>query len=355
MSTHDPALRPGRVASVLLTLAFGLVLLASVLALVPSDYVILRPGPVTNILGDGSEGKPIVTVSGHARYAAGGELNFTTVRQVGEPDDRARLLDVIVAALRPSEDVYDLDLLYPPGTTSQGAREESAAEMLDSQQVATAVALRSVGAKVTDHLIVGAVPDGSPATGRLEGGDRILAIDGTPVTTSEQVRTAVRRHRPGEDVTVTVRRGSAERTVRTTTRDSDGNAAIGIILGRTYDFPFEVKIDVGKVGGPSAGLMLALGINDLLTPGDLTGGQDVAGTGTLADDGTVGPIGGIAQKLVGARAGGARWFLAPADNCDEVRGRVPDGLRVVRVGTFAEAYADVRRIAAGDAAGLPGC
>ena len=132
---------------------------------------------------------------------------------------------------------------------------------------------------------------------------------------------AVRQLTPGETVDLQLRRGGSLVDVKATTRDSDGRATIGVFLGREFDFPVDVEIHAGDVGGPSAGTMFALGIYDTLTPGAMTGGQKIAGTGTIDSGGAVGPIGGIRQKLVGARDGGADWFLAPADNCDEVAGQ----------------------------------
>lgn len=338
----------------LTTLAL-LVALGLVLSLVPSGYVILKPGPTTNILGTGAENKPIVTVSGRASYPAKGHLNFTTVRQVGDPEDRARLLEVLVAAVDPSQDLFELDRLYPPGTTAEQAEEEYAAEMIDSQQVATAVAARSIGAEVVERTIVTSVPEDSPAKGKLRGGDEITSIDGTPVSDADDIRAAVQKRSPGDSLAMVVLRDGRRVEVSTTARESDGRTVVGILLGRSFTVPFDVDIDVGRVGGPSAGLMLSLGIRDLLTPGDLTGGRDIAGTGTMSPDGVVGTIGGIAQKMVGAQADGADWFLAPADNCADLAGRVPDGLRVVKVSTFDDAVASVEKIAAGDTASLPAC
>ena len=134
--------------------------------------------------------------------------------------------------------------------------------------------------------------------------------------------------------------------VDATTRDSDGRATSGSSSAATSTSRSTSKIHAGNVGGPSAGTMFALGIYDTLTPGAMTGGQQIAGTGTIDPAGKVGPIGGIRQKLVGARDGGADCFLAPADNCDEVVGHVPDGLQVVRISTFDEARQAVEAIAA---------
>ena len=121
-------------------------------------------------------------------------------------------------------------------------------------------------------------------------------------------------------------------------------------------FPFQVQISLDKVGGPSAGMMFSLGIIDTVTPGDLTGGKHIAGTGTISPDGTVGPIGGIGQKMRGARSSGATLFLAPASNCDEVAGHIPAGLQVVRVENLGEARHAVEVAASGqDTSALPAC
>ena len=147
--------------------------------------------------------------------------------------------------------------------------------------------------------------------------------------------------------------------VTITTAESDDSGAkraiVGISAGTDHTFPFDIDIKLADVGGPSAGLMFALGLYDKLTPGSLTGGKFVAGTGTIDDDGNVGPIGGIRQKLAGARADGATWFLAPADNCDEVVDHVPDGLDVVKVSTFDQARSAVEAIADGRTGSLPHC
>lgn len=141
-----------------------------------------------------------------------------------------------------------------------------------------------------------------------------------------------------------------------TPRVSDDKVQLGVGTGISYDFPFQVEIKLDDVGGPSAGMMFALGVIDKLTPESLTGGQIVAGTGTIDSSGRVGAIGGIRQKLAGAKQAGAPWFLAPTANCDEVVGRVPDGMNVFAVSTLEEALTvlnDVRT--GGDLNGLPRC
>ena len=153
-----------------------------------------------------------------------------------------------------------------------------------------------------------------------------------------------------------VTRDGKRRTLEVTTgKASDGSTIIGVNLRVDYDLPVEVTVNTGSVGGPSAGLMFSLAIYDVLTPGELTGGEKIAGTGEMTDSGAVGPIGGIRQKLVGARDAGATVFLAPADNCSEVVGHVPDGLQVVRVATFAEGLSAVEKIAKGEGSNLRPC
>jgi len=128
-----------------------------------------------------------------------------------------------------------------------------------------------------------------------------------------------------------------------------------VLIDPTFDMPVDVTISIDDIGGPSAGTMFALGIIDKLTPEDEADGEVIAGTGTMDVTGAVGPIGGIRQKLAGAERDGADWFLAPAGNCDEVVGHVPDGLRVVRVATLHEARVAMEAIGAGEAGDLPTC
>ena len=137
--------------------------------------------------------------------------------------------------------------------------------------------------------------------------------------------------------------------------ENEPGSKLGVYLTVEPDMPVTITVNLKDVGGPSAGMMFSLGIIDRLTPGDMTGGTPIAGTGTMSFDGQVGAIGGIQQKMWGAKKDGAEWFLAPRDNCSEVVGHVPDGLRVVSVSTLAEATAAVSSIAEGSGDTLPTC
>ncbi|KTR72347.1 hypothetical protein SA12R_01730, partial [Rothia kristinae] len=197
------------------------------------------------------------------------------------------------------------------------------------------------------------------AAGPLAEGDVLVAVGGTRLKTYQDLTDALQRTE-GKAVDVVYRPGGKDeqRTVRLTPRrdDASGRWVLGLYLKPDYHFPFTVDYGLQDVGGPSAGTMFALGIIDELTPGSLTGGKHVAGTGTIDAQGKVGAIGGIRQKMIGARQAGATLFLAPADNCDEVTGHIPDGLSVVKVSTLDEAVEAVRGVGEGkDPASYPQC
>jgi Lon-like protease len=217
-------------------------------------------------------------------------------------------------------------------------------------------------------VVVGSVLKGAPAQGKLHAGDVIKAVDGHPVSQSADVAKLVTKHKPGQDVvftvipakggatTSTVATGTATRSVTIRTeKASDGRAIVGIDAEEAHSFPFKINIQLADVGGPSAGLMFTLGLIDKLTPGDLTGGEFVAGTGTMDDNGSVGPIGGIALKIIAARDAGARYFLTPKANCGEAAHDTPAGLRLVKVNTLKDALAALNDIRSGKTAELPRC
>jgi PDZ domain-containing protein len=247
--------------------------------------------------------------------------------------------------------------IFPPGQSAEQATEENRLEMASSQQSATAAALRALGHEVTEEVRIAGFSAGSPSEGELRAGDVIVSVEGAPTSDGETLREALQQVTPGKPAELVVRRDGSEVSVSPLTRKNDSGAtALGIMVEPLYVFPFQVEIQIDNVGGSSAGTMFALGIIDKLTPGALTGGLTFAGTGTITADGDVGPIGFIQQKMYGARDAGARYFLAPRENCDEVAGYEPDGLSVIAVSTLAEARAAVEQIGSGKGeAGLPRC
>lgn len=330
-------------AALLIASAFVTVALMSVTMLLPAPYVVLLPGPTINTLGkDG--GHDLITVRGHATYPAKGQLDLTTVTVHGGPGTRLSVYDVLIGWWRQDRMVVPVEVLYPPGRTVESERQENQEEMVSSQESATVAALRELGVSVPETITVKSVDAGTPPS-PLKAGDVIVVVEGRPATDLDAIESALAGVRPGTPVRVTVRRSGSEKTLTAPTRSFEGHRTIlGIRVGLAFDPPFEVQIRIDNVGGPSAGMMFALGIVDLLTPGDLTGGQHIAGTGTITEKGRVGAIGGVQEKLVGARKAGARWFLAPAENCRDVVGHIPDGLRVVSIRDLHEARLAVERI-----------
>lgn len=338
----------------LIAIFLGIVV-GAVMGVVQLPYAILTPGPITNTLGSGPEGKPLITVTGKATYPTTGALDFTTVAVLGGPRNPVSAWAWVGAQFDKTSTVVPEGDLFPKGVTSKEVDLENAAEMANSQQEAIAVALRALGQTVPEVVSIGELTKDSPARGVLVPGDIVASVDAKAVTTPDAVRAAVRAHKPGESVKFTVRRDGTEKVLTVRTTDVAGKAVVGILLRTEFVFPTKVSINAGDVGGPSAGAMFSLAVYDKLTPGPLTGGVKIAGTGTIDSAGNVGPIGGIRQKLVGAERGGAAWFLAPAANCNEVVGHVPEGLKVAKVATFTQARDAVQAIAAKRTASLPTC
>lgn len=351
-----PAARSGlnRRSLTLLVSGFLAVALGAVIALVPAPYAIYGPGPVTNVLGLVGSTR-LLRITGAPTYQPTGTLDMTTVEVYGGPGRPLSLPQVLQAWVSRSEAVLPQDEVFPPGQTEKQVGTQNAAEMSDSQQSATAAGLREAGLVVPETITIGEVSASAPAATVLRSGDVITGVDGVATPDVRAVRERVQALPAGAAVDVQVRRGGVLRDERTKTISEAGRTILGVGLSSAFRFPAHVTFATRDVGGPSAGMMFALGIYDLLTPGELTGGQRIAGTGTIDPDGAVGPIGGIAQKLVGARSAGARWFIAPATNCPDVVGNVPDGLRVVRTGSLHESRLAVAAIAAGKGATLATC
>ncbi len=333
-----------------------LVVLLVAAALLPVPYVILGPGPTANTLGS-IAGKPLITITGHPTYPTDGHLQLVTIDVTGGPGDPVGLLAALRAWSDPTRAVVPEGEVFPPGQSSSQVVAQNLAQMTGSQQDATVAALRYLGITVPSTVVVAQVVVGTPAAGRLRVGDSILRVDSTAVSSSAQVRAAVSRLRPGSSVTLQVRRAGAVRSVTLTTipdPQSPTRAFIGVALSDRYAPPFTVRISLPDVGGPSAGLMFTLGVIDKLTADNLTGGKFIAGTGTIDAAGTVGPIGGIQQKLVAARDAGAAVFLVPAGNCAQAVGSVPPGLRLVRVTTLSGAVQSLTALRTG-VGGVPAC
>jgi Lon-like protease len=337
------------------TLVTSIVVLVISLGLVtafPVPFVSFSPGPVKDTLGTAKD-KPVIEVTGHETFPTSGQLDLTTV-SVTSPDRELTLPQAMRNWLDPHHDLFPRDIIYPPDQSVDQVEQQNTAEMTGSQDSAVAAALQE--AKVPFHAKVATVAKDTPADGKLKAGDLVLAVDGRTVSQVTQVGDFVRQHKVGENVIFLIRRGSAEQTVQVKTAATPGETTrpmVGITVG--VDSPVHVTVNLGQdIGGPSAGTAFALAIYDKLTPGPLLEGKHVAGTGTIDATGQVGAIGGIQQKIAGAKNDGATVFLVPADNCEAALHADVKDIQLVKITTLGEAIGALQSVASGKG-DVPAC
>lgn len=316
-----------------LLLSFGLALVLTVSAFVVQvPYVLLSGGPVYNTTG--KEGDvDVIQISGRTTYPTDGQLDLTTVRV----DRTISLAEAVKGWFSRDEAVAPSELLYPPGKSDEDIKAEAQQQMVQSQSSSKTAAVLQLGLPV--QVSVSQVGEGAPASGKLQPGDVLTEVDGKPVTSPDRLRELISAREPGAPVTVAYVRGTTPGSVTFDTGssgESPDRAIVGIDTAVT-DYPFDITIALENVGGPSAGLMFSLGIIDELTPGSLTGGRHIAGTGTIDDAGNVGPIGGIQQKMAAAGKLDVDVFLVPADNCKAAQENKPKDVQLVRVTTLTSA------------------
>jgi PDZ domain-containing protein len=341
-----------RRAATLLVAAAGVLIALTVAVVAPVPYVALTPGPTLNTLGV-SGSSPLIQIKGHATYPTSGHLNMVTVSFMGGPGTRFNIFAALRAWLSPSDAVVPEQEIFTPGQTPQQVARQDTEQMASSEQTAQAAALCQLNISFKTVDTIQSTVKGMPAADRLQAGDVIAAIDGKPVTCRADAGTLIKARRPGAPVQLTILRHGRTEHIRLATVNAQGTPEIGVQLVESFVFPFPVTISIGNIGGPSAGLMFALGIIDKITPDNLTGGRFIAGTGEIEANGTVDPIGGIQQKMVGARAAGATIFLAPAANCADAAGAVPAGMRLIKVSSLAGAIAALEALKAGQP--VPSC
>lgn len=351
-NAKKPRARAGGVLSGILT--YSLVL---VCALVPVPYLLQMPGPVVNTL-EPVDGKDLITISGTETYEADGQLDMLTVAVAGGPGKKVYASEALRSVISRTQTVVPNETFYPLTTTREDVSGENTAQMASSQDTATAAALGELGIDYSSVTTVAEVVADSPADGHVEPGDEILSIDGTDVAGDPEAASAVAAAVTEADGTVELGllRGEEEMSVELEPTPVHGKKMIGISMQQSFDFPFDVTFNVEDIGGPSAGMVFALTIIDELTPGNLTGGVPIAGTGAIEADGTVTPIGGARQKVSAASDAGAEYFLSPRDNCAEVLDAAAStDLHVVRIDTLSDAHTAVKDIAAGNTDSLPQC
>ena len=265
----------------LLIASIGTAVAIAVSVLVPVPYVILGPGPTLNTLGKDSSGKPLITISGRATYPTNGHLNMVTVSYQGCQGDRFNIFTALVAWLNPHQAVVPENEICPAGQTQKQTQEQDTQEMTGSQQIATAAALTELHIPYSTQVVVVRPDKGFPAYGVLKAGDVINSVDGQPVTGQASLTKLIAAHPAGSTLTLGITRAGQNRQVQVGTRQSGGHPVMGVEIQEHYKFPFPINISVGDIGGPSAGMMFALGIIDKLTKLNLTAGRFIAGTGEI--------------------------------------------------------------------------
>ncbi len=317
----------------------------SSLALLPTGYVIEKPGQVFDVMGQVS-GEPVISSPDLPTYPSDSRFDVTTVSLLGNPTSTPSWLQVLVAWVDSEQKVIPLDEVYPDNRTAEEIRAESTAQMEISQQDAIAAALIQLGYEVPRSLYVASVLEDTPSSKILIAGDIVISAAGKQITEFEELREQIQLTQ-GNEIEIVVLRDGQEKSFLIVPELREDLWVIGAMISYTYTFPVDIELQLGEVGGPSGGLMFTLGILDSLTEGSLAGEKHISGTGTISATGEVGPIGGIDLKMISARKSGADLFLVPSGNCQEAIGQVPEGLSVISVRDLAEALAAIKQVKSG--------
>ncbi|MGV9411843.1 YlbL family protein [Nocardia sp. NPDC003693] len=312
-------------------------------SVVTVPFVALGPGPTFNTLGE-VNGKQVVEVRDVPVDPTTGNLNMTTV----SVRDQLNIFEAFGLWLDGEHGLVPRAEVYPPGVTREKIDESNQQEFKDSEDNAELAALHYL--KMPTVVRLRAVTEDGPAKDVLHKGDELVSVDGKPIATAKDVVAAVSAAKPGTAIPVVFRRDGVQQSAEITlgARPDDASKGyLGITPGEFSSGPIQVDFNLAEIGGPSAGLMFTLALIDKLTPGELSGGKFVAGTGTIDPEGKVGPIGGIQYKMMAAREAGAETFLVPAANCNEAAQRTPDGLRLVKIENLSGAVQSLDDINAG--------
>lgn len=323
--------------------AVSLLILISVALLLPVPFVKLAPGPTYNVVGE-VDGTEVIQITGTQTYPTTGSLDMTTVMESGGPRGGLTFVDAMASWFNSADAVVPRDLIYPDDVSGEDVQTRQAMLFNTSESYAIAAALNYLKLPIKTEVVVTAVYTQTPAAGILEPKDQIVTVNGAEVTEPKNISEAVQSSPVGTAFAFAINRDGEVKNVSVTSADNPdkpGTPYIGIGVGMYYAAEFDINFTLQDIGGPSAGTMFSLGIIDKLTPRDLAKDRHIAGTGTMSPDGNVGAIGGIRQKLAGARGAGAELFLIPAVHCKEAEGFIPDGLTVTPITTLTDAMTAV--------------
>lgn len=374
MSTEDEHARPSRanwlpLAGRASLLGFAAILIAQ--AVVPTTYLYQGPGPAINVSGVNGDGDDVLILTGHENYDSDTSLYMTTVSTYGNADNSVRGVEALRALIDSDLHLAPVRSMYSAEVNADQVRERSQQMMLSSQFTSEVAGYDLLDIKIPMRLEVAGISEDSRAHGKLEVGDTITAItvpgeDPVELVNFKDLADVLDRTEPGTEVTLDISRNGTQQQATFATiayePDATGWVAPGSRLSVQInpmvdeeDLEVGVEVNVPGIGGPSAGQIFALQIYDKGTDGSLAGDSVIAGTGTVALDGDVGPIGGIAHKLQGAHGEGATYFLAPALNCEETIGFEPEGMEVFAVRNLDDSLAAIEAINAGDTSQVTTC
>ncbi|MDY3128124.1 MAG: PDZ domain-containing protein [Corynebacterium sp.] len=300
-------------------------------------YAAQGPGPTVDTLS-AVDGKDVVEIDGARTYPTSGHLNMTTVAV----RTNMTLSQAIARWLTTDDTIVPLETVIPTGSTDEEVSQRNHQAFVQSEAAATVSAMNYLNIAV--EVVVDSVLDESAAAGEVEPGDVIAAINGTAVSKPGEAQKLVRALAPGDTVTLSLVRGGKDIDKDIVLGQHPEDSALpllGVTMTSQPADGMDVSYNLQDIGGPSAGMMFSLAVIDKLTADDLTGGHFVAGTGTIGEDGAVGPIGGIKHKVRAARDAGAELFLAPIANCSEAMTGKPGNMQVAAVGTLSDAIAAI--------------
>lgn len=310
----------------------------------PIPYVFFKPGVPNNVMGS------LIEINDAKSYGSNGKLYITSIL-VTSPDAPVLGAETLYNWAIGPHVVLPREMIYPPAIPGQRIERDSRDEMTGSKITATAAALQYLGYKIEKIYFISQIREYSKAGGILQPGDRIISVDGSVIENIEEIRSSYSDRNIGDIIEIKIERQVDDEIEILTERiELVGNGepggdnqkpAIGVLVGTSAKFPIDIDFNIRGVGGPSAGMIFAIGIVEKMTPEDLLRGRKIAGTGAITADGKVQGIGGIEEKMIGAARKGATLFLAPRENCPDIK-NVPDNLKVIPVSTLSEAIAALR-------------
>jgi Lon-like protease len=330
-----------------------------ILSVLPAPYVVDQPGPTYDTLGEvetDSGAVSLIEVPDSPPYPQSGQMRLTTVTRVGNPEALPSWWEVLAAWADREKSVMPVDAAFPPGFSVEQNREAARIDMENSQQEAIAAALSYLDISFTSFVRVEAVVEGGPSEGIILEGDVIRVAGGEPVSDVTGLRAVIGENGVQDPIDIVVERDGAEKNLQVIPRMTESEQpvpAIGVLVSGRYDFPIQVEILLENVGGPSAGLAFAVGVIEKLTPEEIVPPGVVAATGTITATGEVGGVGGVRHKAFGAEQSGARLFLIPEVNCDQVAGVSFTDMDIVPVTSLSEAIDALATSRSGLA--LPSC